>query len=129
MRTPLLLAISAAGLTLSAAQAGPYRAPRDAAGHPDLGGLWTSTSLTELERPGAFKTLIVSDAEAKAYEQRRPEEFATTDIDDVGGRQSEAGFWAVGARLARIDGKARTSWIVDPADGRLPHSADGPAAP
>ncbi len=128
MRTRLLLAISAAVLTLSAAQAGPYRAPRDAAGHPDLGGLWTSTSLTELERPGAFKTLIVSDAEAKAYEQRRPEEFATTDIDDVGGRQSEAGFWAVGARLARIDGKARTSWIVDPADGRLPYSAEGQAA-
>ena len=127
MRALLLLAISAAALTVGAAQAGPYRAPRDAAGHPDLSGLWTSTSLTELERPNAFKTLTVSDAEARAYEQRRPDEFATTDIDDIGGRQTEAGFWAVGAKLARIDGKARTSWIVEPADGRLPYRPQGAA--
>jgi hypothetical protein len=128
MRAQLLLGLAAALLTLSAAQAGPYRAPRDAQGHPDLGGLWTSTSLTELERPARFTALTVSDVEAKAYEQGRPDEFATTDIDDVGGRQSEAGFWTVGVRLARIDGKARTSWIVDPADGRLPYTAEGQAA-
>jgi hypothetical protein len=128
MRTQLLLTLSVAVLSLGAAQAGPYRAPRDAKGHPDLGGLWTSTSLTELERPAAFKTLAVSDAEARAYETRRPDEFATTDIDDVGGRQSEAEFWDVGARLARIDGRARTSWIVDPVDGRLPYTPEGQAA-
>jgi hypothetical protein len=127
MRTQVLLAISAAVLTLSAAQAGPYRAPRDAAGHPDLGGLWTSTSLTELERPGAFTTLMVPDAEAQAYEKRRPGEFVTTDIDDIGGRQSEAEFWDVGGKLARIDGKARSSWIVDPTDGRLPYRPQGAA--
>jgi hypothetical protein len=123
MRTPLLLAVSALVLSLGAAQAGPRRAA-----HPDLEGLWTSTSLTELERPKAFATLTVSDAEARAYEQRRPDEFANTDIDDIGGRQTEAGFWTVGAKLARIDGKARTSWLIDPPDGRLPYSAQGQAA-
>ena len=81
MRARLLFALSVAVLTAGAAQAGPYRAPRDAQGHPDLGGLWSSTALTELERPAAFKTLTVSDEEARAYEQRRPDEFATTDID------------------------------------------------
>jgi hypothetical protein len=124
----VVLGLAVAVFTLSAAHAAPYRAPRNAQGRPDLGGLWTSTSLTELERPDTFKTLTVSDAEARAYEARRPDEFAKTDIDDVGGRQSEAGFWTVGVRLARIDGKARTSWIVDPADGRLPYAAEGQAA-
>ena len=111
--------------TASTAGAGPYRAPRAADGHADLGGLWTSTSLTELERPARFKTLTVSDAEAAAYEQHRPDEFSNTDIDNVGGRQSESSFWDLGVKLARIDGKARTSWIVEPADGALPYTRDG----
>jgi hypothetical protein len=112
----------------SAAFAGAYRAPRDPWGHPDLGGLWTSTSLTELERPAALKTLTLPDDAARAYEARRAKDFAGVE-DGVGGRQTEIGFWPIGdARLARIDGKARTSWIVDPADGRLPYSADGLAA-
>jgi hypothetical protein len=125
MRTPVLLLVLL--LAASSAQAAGYRAPRNALGHPDLGGLWTSTSLTELERPARFKTLTVPDAEAAAYEQHRPGEFSNTDIDDVGGRQSEANFWDLGARLARIDGKARTSWIVEPADGRLPYTKEGAA--
>jgi hypothetical protein len=114
----LLIAASGAG-------AAGYRAPRAADGHADLGGLWSSTSLTELERPARFKTLTIPDAEALAYERRRPEDFSTTDIDEVGGRQSEASFWDLGARLARIGGQARTSWIVEPADGRLPFSKAG----
>ena len=93
--TVLLAAASAAG-------ASGYRAPRAADGHADLGGLWTSTSLTELERPARFKTLTVPDAEAAAYEQHRPDEFSTTDIDDVGGRQSEAGFWDLGDRKSVV---------------------------
>lgn len=122
------LAVGVSLLLAVPALAGGYRAPRDAYGHPDLGGLWTSTSLTDLQRPANFKTLTVSDAEAKAYEQRRPGEFSNTDIDDIGGRQSEADFWDPGATLARIDGKARTSWIVEPADGKLPFSPAGLAA-
>jgi hypothetical protein len=123
MRPPIVLL--ALLLAASSAGAAGYRAPRDAFGHPDLGGLWTSTSLTELERPARFKTLTVTDAEAAAYEQRKPGEFSNTDIDDVGGRQSEASFWDLGAKLARIDGKPRTSWIVEPADGRLPYTQVG----
>jgi len=102
--------------------AGPRRPP------PDLTGLWTSTSLTELERPKAFTSLTVSDAEAAAYEKRRPDEFSNPkDDDEVGARRSEADFWDPGAKLARIDGQARTSWIVDPTDGRLPWRPEGQA--
>ena len=109
----------------SAASAGGYRAPRAADGHPDLGGLWSSISLTELERPNWAPMLILSDAEALAFEQRRQREFASVE-DGVGGRDSEIGFWPeTGASLARIDGKARSSWIVEPTSGRLPYSAEG----
>ena len=117
-------------LVLAASNAGAadYRAPRAADGHPDLGGLWTSISLTELERPTWAPSLVLSDAEARAFEARRQKEFASVE-DGVGGRASEIGFWPeTGAHLARIDGKARSSWIVEPADGRLPYSAQGLAA-
>ncbi len=111
-----------------AANAGPYRAPRAADGHPDLGGLWTSISLTELERPAWAPALTLTNAEAQAFEARRQKEFASVE-DGIGGRASEIGFWPeTGAHLARIDGKARSSWIVDPADGRLPYTAEGLAA-
>src|SRR5437879_6175357 len=120
MRAQLRLAVSIAALWLGGAQAGPRQAP-----HPDLGGLWTSTSLTELERPKAFTTLTISDAEAAAYARHRPDDFRNTDIDDIGGRQSEAGYWDPGSALARIGGQARTSWIVEPADGRLAYRPEG----
>jgi hypothetical protein len=125
LRLGLLIVLLAAA---SAAVAGGYRAPRAADGHPDLGGLWTSISLTELERPAWAPGLTLSDAEALAFEARRQKEFASVE-DGVGGRASEIGFWPqTGAHLARIDGKARSSWIVDPADGRLPYTAAGLAA-
>lgn len=95
----------------------------------DLTGLWTSTSLTELERPKGFTSLTVSDTEAAAYERRRPDEFRhPVDDDEVGARSSESEFWDPGAKLARIEGRARTSWIVEPADGHLPWRPEGQAA-
>ena len=35
-------------------------------GDPDLQGTWTNASLTNLERPDYYETLIVSDEEARA---------------------------------------------------------------
>ena len=126
LRLTLAIALLAAACV---ANAGGYRAPRAADGHPDLGGLWSSISLTELERPSWSPALILSDAQALAFEKRRQKEFAAVE-DGVGGRASEIGFWPeTGAQLARIDGHARSSWIVEPADGRLPpYTADGLAA-
>ena len=122
--TVLLAAVSSAG----AASGASYRAPRAADGHADLNGLWTSISLTKLERPEWVSSLTLTEAEAPAFEARKLKEFAAVE-DGVGGRDSEIGFWPeTSAHLARIDGQARTSWIVDPVDGRLPYSAAGLAA-
>ncbi|THD61578.1 hypothetical protein [Phenylobacterium sp.] len=94
----------------------------------DLSAVWTNSSLTELERPIGFKNLTLSDTEAAAYERRRPGEIFATEVDDVGGRQSESVGWDTELKLTRIAGQARTSWLIDPADGQLPYSAAGRAA-
>ncbi len=91
-----------------------------AAPPPDLSGLWTNQSLTTLERPKDVKALVMTPAEAAAYEAKwrgKPPPIE----DDVGGADSE--WWETDAGLARIRGQARTSWIVAPADGKLPFTA------
>src|SRR5512143_1543343 len=107
------------------AQAGGYRAPRNAWGAPELGGLWSNTSLTTLERQAEFKSLTITEAEAKAFEAQRGAK-APGSRDSVGGNDSE--WWEMGAGLARIRGLPRTSWIVSPADGKRPYTASARAA-
>jgi hypothetical protein len=123
MRT---LVIVAALLAASGAQAGGYRAPRTAWGAPDLNGLWSSSSLTQLERDDAFKSLVVPDAEAKAYEAKHLGKPPEIPNDVLGAADSE--FWELNVGLARIRGQVRTSWITSPADGQLPFNAAAKAA-
>jgi hypothetical protein len=108
-------------LTAADALAAGYRAPRTATGAPDLQGTWTNLSLTRLERPTDIKDLVLKDAEAPAIERRIIDKVAHPVGDEVGGHDSE---WWDGAHLARIDGHARTSWIVSPDDGKLPYTAE-----
>lgn len=118
----LFLLLMAAALPAGANAARPHRLPG-----PDLSGDWSNTFLTELERPAGVTELTVPDAEAAILEARRLKAFRGVQ-DGVGGRESETGFWEIGAGLARIGGQARTSWIIEPADGHLPWSAAGKAA-
>ena len=109
-----------------------WRAPRTPSGAPDLQGLWTNASLTGLERPPSLPPGPISDAEATAYERRvraleeSPAASNSTVKDEVGGIDTE---WLdTGVGLARANGQARTSWIVDPANGLLPYSDAGRTA-
>jgi len=90
----------------------------------NLGGVWTNASFTRLERPKAFKTLTISEAEARPYEATLAPTHGVGSFpgDTLG--QVESEFNDSGDRLARIHGQIRTSWIVDPADGRVPYTAD-----
>ena len=56
---PLFVMAVAMLLTASRVQAEPYRAPRTPFGQPDVQGIWTNLSLTTLERPKTFDTLVV----------------------------------------------------------------------
>jgi hypothetical protein len=114
-------ALALAGLVASAAavaEAADYRAPRTAHGAPDLEGLWSSSSLTSMERPEAFKTLVISEAEAAAYEKAHRGKPPMIPDDKIGAADSE--WWETDVGLGRIRGQVRTSWIVSPADGQLP---------
>lgn len=93
---------------------------------PDLSGLWTNASLTNLERPTVFRSLELTDTEAAAYERSHPGTPEPTRGDAVG--QDGTEWWEMGGKLGRLGGRARSSWIVDPEDGRLPYSPAGLAA-
>ena len=92
----------------------------------DLSGVWTSASITNLERPPAFRSLELTEAEAAAYEMAHPGTPEPARGDPVG--QDHTEWWEMGGKLGRLDGRARSSWIVEPADGRLPYSPAGLAA-
>jgi hypothetical protein len=125
MRQALVLA----GLLASAAtlaHAADYRAPRTAYGAPELEGLWSSSSLTEFERPKEFKTLVAPEAEAAAYEKAHRGKPPVNPEDKIGAADSE--WWELDVGLARIRGQIRTSWIVSPADGQVPFTETAQAA-
>jgi hypothetical protein len=123
-RRTFMVAAAAATSLPGAVQARSYRAPRTSFGTPDLQGLWTNASYTDIERPPEFKNLVISPAEARKAEAiyARLGSFNPSDIDPLGQKDSET--WESGNGLARIRGEIRTSWIVDPPDGQLPFNAE-----
>jgi hypothetical protein len=112
------------GLALASgcASAAGYKVPRTADGRPDLQGQWTNASLTHLERPRDLKPLVLTETEARAYEARQ-DGAPKIAGDDVG--QATTEIWEQGGKLGRLGGQVRTSWLVDPPDGRLPYSEVG----
>ena len=135
MRTLAALSLTAVLCAGAAQAAPPYHAPKNAFGQPDLQGTWTNASLTQLQRPPMFKSLTLTEDEAKALEKRRATARAAADrptdpnsgappaANDPGGYN--ASWTDPGVSLGRINGQVRTSWIVDPEDGRLPYSTTG----
>lgn len=113
-----LLSVSAA-----TAEGQAYRAPRNAYGAPDLGGGWNNNALTRLQRPAGLLPLVVAPADVPEAERKLMTSYSPPGTAaNVAGTQSE---WWDDAHLARVDGEARTSWLVDPDDGQLPYSAEG----
>ena len=124
------LAVGLAGQT-PAAKGKAWTAAKAPDGHPDLQGIWTNATLTRMERPPELAGKpTLTEAEARAVEK--------TDLD--AGKEPEAGkplilgnivfsgandgynalFIDRGTSLARVDGVARTSLIIDPPDGKVP---------
>ena len=115
-----LLPLEVAGQTrAAAAHWTPARTPD---GHPDLQGVWTSATLTPLERPLELaRTPVLTQAEAAAYEKQLLQQGNRDRRDgssetDVGRAYNE--FWF--DRGTKVVGRRRTSLIVDPPDGRVP---------
>lgn len=131
----LALAAFATSAVATSAIAADYKAPRNPFGQPDLEGVWTNASLTSLERGPMFKTLTIPEDQARRAETARarmmeaaakptdPNAPAPKAGEDPGGYNA---FWTdPGTRMGRIGGEVRTSWLVDPADGKLPYRPEG----
>ena len=112
-----------------------YAPPHNSFGQPDLQGTWNSGSLTNLERTGQYKDLIVPDAQAEQAARQRynanqraqaktdPKSGAPTDGNSNAGYNA---FWLDrGSTLGKVKGTYRSSWIIDPQDGKIPFSAQG----
>ncbi len=116
----------------------PYHAPRTRAGTPDLEGLWTNSSLTFLERPPIFKSLIATDKEAAmmlaGFKQLTGSLTSDAPIDPnlpappVVKQAPQADVLEMDLHMARIDGQMRSSWVVEPANGQIPFTDAGRAA-
>jgi len=123
---------------------GAYRAPRTASGQPDIGGYWSSATLTPLTRdPKLGDRLVYTPAEVKAIEGEEAREVAVgnqpTDpnapVNAPNGLESKPAFVAAGgdvggynrgwldpgSRVMRVGGQPRTSLLTTP-DGRVPKS-------
>ena len=105
---------------------------------PDLEGIWTNASLTSLNRPNGVETLVVTPEEALVIAAATPiagleggldESGAAADVpqasaDDFGVRAYN-NFWVdPGSNLALVKGEFRTSYVVNPENGRVPRRED-----
>ncbi|MCB1686805.1 MAG: hypothetical protein KDI31_20045, partial [Pseudomonadales bacterium] len=132
-RSPVLMIVAsmlvaAASVAASAASAAAAWQPaRTADGVPDLQGNWTNATVTALERPAQFDSLVLTEEQALAWEGRTAEMFAAIDDvpeegvpagGDVGGYNS---FWMdPGTRVMRVNGEIRSSILISPKNGKLP---------
>ena len=130
----MALALPTAGQAQTAE--GAWTAPRTAAGHPDLQGVWANNSATPLQRPEALADRETLTEEELANLEATAAELFALDADDAAfgdsvftsalaaadsfsSRDTQTGnynqFWMVERNWDN-----RTSLIVEPSNGRLP---------
>ncbi|HXW08571.1 MAG TPA: hypothetical protein VD833_25295 [Vicinamibacterales bacterium] len=132
------------------APGGSWSVPRTAEGRPDLQGNWSNATLTPLERDKGQDLILTDAQAARIEERtRQVAEFRDQPSDPdrpappKGGEQRQlpgeptfierisqvAGgavggynnFWLdPGDRVLRVDGRPRSSIVIDPPDGRVP---------
>lgn len=132
MKFPRSLTASYLGLPLLLAGLSPLLAQESS--RPDLEGIWTNASLTNLQRPAGVEELVVSAERARIIAASTPiagieggldegdgvNDLPARGADDFGVRAYN-NFWVdPGSNLARVMGEYRTSYIIDPPDGRVP---------
>ena len=118
--------------TVAIAQSVDYESPMLDFGVPDLQGIWTYETRTGLQRPEQYSELEIDEETMLATLEPTDvilddyQNFGTNRQNDpanVGGYPPE--YFSIGNTLALIDGKYRTSIIVDPPDGQIPWREQG----
>lgn len=124
VRLPVVIAALALAFTAGAED---WEVPRTYHGAPDLQGLWTNATITALERPEQFDSLVLTDDQAADWEGSTADAFASIDDLPEGGLQAGQNvggyntFWMdPGTRALRVNGEIRSSILTYPENGRLP---------
>lgn len=133
--TPLKTSLTLLGLALTLASGASVA---QSSARPDLSGIWTNASLTNLTRPTGVDKLVVTPAEAEMIAAGTPiagiapgDFDANIPVDEETGAPPEGSFdfglrgynsfWVdPGSNLALVKGEFRTSYIIDPPSGRVP---------
>jgi len=137
-----------AGLASAQSSAPGYAPPKTSWGAPDLQGFWSNASITDLQRAPDYPNLVMTEEEvarmegADYYNNRtredakpnRPEDVKLLDGTDLLSGGGYNAFWVdQGSHVARVKGTPRSSWITEPANGRIPRKGVAqevrPAAP
>jgi hypothetical protein len=111
-----------------------YQSPKTEFGVPDVQGVWNFKTRTGLQRPESYAgELEVDEATMLENMVSTPDYIAFLEATgaeapgdhNVGGYN---GFWITpGDALAQMNGKFRSSLIVDPVDGQIPWNDGGEA--
>lgn len=115
-----------------------YRPPRTADGKPDLQGVWTNASITTLQRDKRYPNLVIPPDQVAAATLSHPQ-VVRQDTDDAGDQGTQRldgsdlargrgynAFWIdPGREFGLVKGERRSSWIVDPVDGKIPYTPQG----
>ncbi|HEY8573287.1 hypothetical protein [Phenylobacterium sp.] len=126
-----------AALAAGAAEAGPYKAPRNKAGQPDFQGIWTNTALTFLTRPPIIKGLVPTPEEQANFKKMflsmageiasdapiDPNKPAPPEVKEV----ANADFLEMDMNFGKVRGQVRSSWIIEPSDGKIALTDEGRA--
>lgn len=152
MRTQKLAAVLAASVAIGlsgiahAQSAAPgYTPPKTSWGAPDLQGFWSNSSITDMQRDPKYPNLVMTPEEVARmegddyYNNRTREDAKQADVKNLklldgtdllsGGGYNA--FWVdPGKHVALVKGEPRSSWVVEPASGRIPRiGAAAPARP
>lgn len=133
--------LALAGMASAQSSAPGYAPPKTSWGVPDLQGFWSNASITDLQRAPDYPNLVMTEEEvarmegADYYNNRtredakpnRPEDVKLLDGTDLLSGGGYNAFWVdQGSHVARVKGTPRSSWITEPANGRIPRKGAAP---
>ena len=118
---PAAAVVLAASVAALDAQQKPA-SPRTSWGHPDLQGVWSSATVTPMERPKEFADKPTLTAEEAAAYAKRIVDQRNVDLNRTQGNRDVTSayndHWY--DRGSAVVSTGRTSLVVDPPDGRIP---------